>query len=52
MTAGSFTPSSLSMLIRPSFAALEARMNCSRRGVVRGMISARLSSERTSQKVL
>src|SRR5258708_2479467 len=52
ITAGSKLPSSDSMMTRPISAAREARMCCSRRGAVRGTISARLLNEIASQKVL
>ena len=52
MAWASRTPSSGSMLTSPSSCARLARMNCSSRGTMRGTISAFLSKDRISQKVL
>ena len=52
ITSALRSPSPGNMRRSPSSWARETRMNCSIRGFVRGTTSARLSSERISQKVL
>ena len=45
-------PSPSSMPVRPRSAARLARIYCSMRGLVRGIMIARLSNDRISQKIL
>jgi hypothetical protein len=52
MACGTRPRSASSISIRPTLRAARARMNCSRRGLVRGTMIAFLSNDRISQNVL